>query len=82
MGLILLTLLIALVNLCLGYALAVRLGYGPPSLIDAWEILLADHPQSRAIADPVPPTEENAAQPTPPSFSAQAGQSAAEGAEA
>ncbi len=36
----LLTLTIGVLNLCLGYALAVRLGYGPPSLACAWNALL------------------------------------------
>ena len=38
---------IGVLNLSLGYALAVRLGYGPPSLLDAWEVLLADFPTVR-----------------------------------
>ena len=42
MSLVLLTLVIGLLNIGLGYALAVRYGYGPPSLMDAWEVLLAD----------------------------------------
>lgn len=45
MGWIFLTLVIAVLNLCLGYALAVQLGYGTPSLLDAWEILVADRSQ-------------------------------------
>ncbi len=36
-----LVLLVALVNLALGYYLAVRFGYGPPGLIEAWEALFA-----------------------------------------
>ena len=39
---VLLTLIIAVLNLCLGYAAAVYLGYGPPSVWDAWEALCAD----------------------------------------
>lgn len=36
-----LTLMIGVLNLCLGYALAVNLGYGPPSLQDAWRAMSA-----------------------------------------
>ena len=38
---VLLTLVIGVLNLCLGYAVAVHLGYGPPSLGEAWETLSA-----------------------------------------
>ncbi|MBN1909167.1 MAG: GGDEF domain-containing protein [Pirellulales bacterium] len=34
-----LTLVIGLVNLALGFVLAVKLGYGPPTLLDAWDAL-------------------------------------------
>jgi hypothetical protein len=37
--LLLLTFTIGLLNLCLGYALAVYLGYGPPGLREAWDAL-------------------------------------------
>ena len=36
---IFLTFMIGILNLCLGYALAVNLGYGPLSLPDAWHAL-------------------------------------------
>ncbi len=36
MQMVLLTFVIGVLNLCLGYALAVHLGYGPPTLHDAW----------------------------------------------
>jgi diguanylate cyclase (GGDEF)-like protein len=39
---VVLTLFIGLLNLCVGYAIAVSLGYGPPSLFDAWEGLTFD----------------------------------------
>jgi diguanylate cyclase (GGDEF)-like protein len=39
MSLVVLTFMIGVLNLCLGYGLAVYLGYGPPSLLDAWEAL-------------------------------------------
>jgi hypothetical protein len=39
MPFVLLVLTIGVLNLCLGYAAAVYLGYGPPSLWDAWEVL-------------------------------------------
>lgn len=41
---ILLTLLVGVSNLFLGYLVAVRLGYGPPSLLDTWGVLVADRP--------------------------------------
>jgi hypothetical protein len=34
---VLLTLVIGLLNLCLGYAVAVWLGYGPPDLTETWQ---------------------------------------------
>jgi len=39
---------VGLLNLCLGYVLAVRLGYGPPGLMDAWEVL-ANRPLPDAV---------------------------------
>jgi len=39
MSAVLLTLVIGILNLCLGYALAVHLGYAPPSLVEAWDAL-------------------------------------------
>jgi len=42
MSAIVLTLVIGVLNLSLGYALAVRLGYGPPSLLDTWEVFAAN----------------------------------------
>ncbi len=36
---VLLTFTIGIINLCLGYALAVFLGYGPPSLVDGWDAI-------------------------------------------
>ncbi len=38
---VLLAFVIGVMNLCLGYALAVHLGYGPPTLRDAWRLLSA-----------------------------------------
>jgi hypothetical protein len=46
-----LTLVIGLLNLCLGYILAARLGYAPPSLHAAWQALSAQPPQVRAWND-------------------------------
>ena len=37
---VLLTFAIGILNICLGYALAVCLGYGPPSILEGWDILL------------------------------------------
>jgi len=54
MGWVFLTLVIAILNLCLGYALAVHLGYGPPSFFDAWEILMAERSRrGTTIAPPL-----------------------------
>jgi diguanylate cyclase (GGDEF)-like protein len=33
-------LVVGVLNLCLGYVLAVQLGYGPPGLTDAWDVLV------------------------------------------
>ncbi len=44
MSLLVWILVLAVVNACLGYALAVYLGYGPPGLKDGWEALFADRP--------------------------------------
>ena len=41
---IVLTLTVGAFNLCLGYALAVRLGYGPPRLLAGWEASAGDLP--------------------------------------
>jgi diguanylate cyclase (GGDEF)-like protein len=37
-----LTLAIAVLNVCLGYGLAVYLGYGPPGVFEAWDALVYD----------------------------------------
>ncbi len=39
---VILTLTVGLLNLCLGYAVAVSLGYGPPGLIEAWDALTGE----------------------------------------
>ncbi len=39
-----LTLVVGLLNVCLGYALAVYLGYGPPGLPESWEALRVELP--------------------------------------
>lgn len=44
MSLVVLTLVIAVVNLAVGYAAAVWLGFGPPSLRDAWTALVSGGP--------------------------------------
>ena len=36
-----LTLVIGVLNVCLGYALAVHLGYGPPGKLEGWQALSA-----------------------------------------
>ena len=40
---VLLTCTIGLLNICLGYALAVYLGYGPPGILEGWDVLMG-HP--------------------------------------
>ena len=47
-----LTLLIGVVNLCLGYAVAAYLGYGPPGPTEAWEAMMAD-PAGVREEDPI-----------------------------
>lgn len=39
---VLLTLIVAVLNLSFGFAVAVFLGYGPPGLLEAWQALVAD----------------------------------------
>lgn len=57
---VLLTLVIAAVNICLGVVVAVELGFGPPTLRDAWKMLLwAAGPRAAAPPD-LPPEELNA----------------------
>jgi len=52
---VLLTLVIAVLNVCLGYAVGVYLGYGPPSLWDAWEALSLQRPALEPSGEqPVP----------------------------
>ena len=43
--------LIAMLNLCLGYAVAVLLGYGPPGIREGWDVLTGKLPP-----EPLPPT--------------------------
>jgi len=47
-----LTFVIGMLNVCLGYALAVYLGYGPPGLPESWQALTAAAPvreQAKAV---------------------------------
>lgn len=46
-----LTFFVAVVNLGIGYGLAVFLGLGPPTLLDAWDALTARRPGADAAAD-------------------------------
>ncbi len=39
---VLLTLIVAALNLCLGFTVAVFFGYGPPGLLEAWQVLVTD----------------------------------------
>ena len=45
MSAVFLTCAVGLTNFCLGYALAVRFGLGPPSVTEAWEAMLAEIPE-------------------------------------
>ena len=49
---VLLTCTIGILNICLGYALAVYLGYGPPGILEGWDVLmgnpLAEPPSCRS----------------------------------
>lgn len=58
MQFVLLTFVIGVLDLCLGYAIAVYLGYGPPSLWDAWDLLLASQPARGASSQHAAPTHE------------------------
>jgi diguanylate cyclase len=55
---ILLTLIIGVLNVCLGYALAVWLGYGPPDVQAAWDAINDHLPRSTpASEESLPPAE-------------------------
>lgn len=56
--------LLAAVNLCLGYALAVYLGHGPPSLKAAWDALSAEGPDVATADDDPGAVEVVGAEPT------------------
>jgi len=58
MQFVLLTFVIGVLNLCLGYALAVHLGYGPPTLWDAWEALGGPRPTADISSDQITATED------------------------
>ena len=51
MGLILCTFLIGVLNLFVGYAVAVRLGYGPPTLTSPWSHLGSPQPEAPSEFD-------------------------------
>lgn len=53
MMLVVLTLIIAAVNIAVGYAAAVLLGFGPPTLRDAWTALVFARPRTLDQADVV-----------------------------
>ncbi len=61
MGLLAFLFVVAALNLCLGYALAARLGHGPPSLRAAWEALSGParaYAASPAAPAPVEPSAD------------------------
>ncbi len=47
-----LTLAFGVLNICLGYAVAVFLGYGPPGLMEAWETLTGENGSGSATIEP------------------------------
>ena len=53
MSLVVLTFLVGISNLCLGYALAVRCGWGPSTLQQAWQGLGAGRHSAPEIADDI-----------------------------
>jgi len=58
MQLVLLTFVIGALNLCIGYGLAVSLGYGPPTLWDTWEVLRAPRPTTGISSDQISAIED------------------------
>ena len=63
MQLVLLTFVIGMLNLCLGYALAVHLGYGAPTLRDAWTAISAVPRAGETSIDRSAGTDEPAQEP-------------------
>ncbi len=51
---VVLTFVVGVLNVCLGYAIAVYMGYGPPSLPEAWQAL--------AVRPPIPEPDQTAGQ--------------------
>lgn len=49
--------IVAVLNVCLGYLLGVYLGYGPPHLIDALDALLTEVPDTSNLAESVQNSE-------------------------
>lgn len=66
MQMVLLTFVIGVLNLCLGYALAVHLGCGPPTLRDAWTAMSAVPRAGQTCDDRSAGTDEPAQQPDKP----------------
>jgi diguanylate cyclase (GGDEF)-like protein len=63
---IVLTLIIGAVNLCLGYALAVWLGYGPPDMLAAWDALNSPLPRRKPkVVHEAPPISPPSVAPPP-----------------
>lgn len=60
---VLLTFTIGLLNVCLGYALAVVLGYGPPSLSEGWDAGVVE-PLGKAQSFPAEPAPAATAEPS------------------
>ncbi len=60
---VLLSIGIVVLNVCLGYALAVHIGHGPPSLGEGWTALTTDLTRPEAAPTPIAPLPTQAAQP-------------------
>ncbi len=51
-GMVIFTFTVGILNLCLGYAVAVFLGYGPPGLMEAWEALTGETDSDSGRVEP------------------------------
>ena len=65
MNLIILTFVVGILNLSLGYALAVHLGYGPPSLAESWHVFWTGRLLGQRVASPAAVAETAVQGPSP-----------------